>query len=81
MCPASSQSRWTAGKTLGAYDVANQAFDARQSTIVRQKLAAYPPDVVIEISRNLCGTFDFDLAGQLIEFGRTRTQECVRSLI
>jgi len=68
------------GDSLGAYDIANQAFDAMQSTIARQKLAAYPPDAVIEISRNVCGTFDFDLAGQLIELGRTRTQECVRSL-
>ena len=40
----------------GAYDVADQAFDAMQSTIARQKLAAYPPDVVIDISRNACGT-------------------------
>ena len=42
--------------TLGAYDVADQAFDAMQSTIARQKLAAYPPDMVIEIPRNACGT-------------------------
>lgn len=27
----------------GMYDVANQSFDAMQSTIARQKLAAYPP--------------------------------------
>jgi NTE family protein len=66
------------GETLGAYDVANQAFDAMQSTIARQKLAAYPPDIVIEISRNACGTFDFDRAAQMIELGRTRTRECVR---
>ena len=35
-----------------AYDVANQAFDAMQSTIARQKLAAYPPDCTIEIASN-----------------------------
>ena len=38
----------------GAYDIANQAFDAMQSTINRQKLAAYPPDKTIEIARNVC---------------------------
>ena len=68
------------GETLGAYDLADRAFDAMQSTIARQKLAAYPPDVIIEISRNACGTFDFDRAGQMIELGRARTRECVRSL-
>lgn len=61
--------------TLGAYDVADQAFDAMQSTIARQKLAAYPPDVVIEISRNACGTFDFDHAAQIIDFGRIKARE------
>ena len=32
------------------YEIAIQAFDAMQSTIARQKLAAYPPDTVIEIA-------------------------------
>lgn len=63
--------------TLGAYDVADQAFDAMQSTIARQKLAAYPPDFVIEISRNACGTFDFDHAAEIIELGRIKARECI----
>lgn len=46
----------------GAYEIANQAFDAMQSTIARQKLAAYPPDRSIEIARNACGTLEFDRA-------------------
>jgi len=63
--------------TLGAYEIADQAFDAMQSTIARQKLAAYPPDIVIEIPRNAYGTFDFDHAAQIIEFGRTKARECL----
>jgi len=63
--------------TLGAYDVADQAFDAMQSTIARQKLAAYPPDIIIEISRNTCGTFDFDHAARIIELGRIKARECL----
>jgi NTE family protein len=61
---------------LGVYDVANRAFDAMQSTIARQKLAAYPPDVVIEIPRDACGTFEFDRAAQMIQLGRSKTREC-----
>ncbi|SMF15649.1 NTE family protein [Alteromonadaceae bacterium Bs31] len=53
----------------GAYDIANQAFDAMQSTISRQKLAAYPPDISIEISRNACGTLEFDRADEMIRLG------------
>lgn len=55
---------------IGAYDVAYQAFDAMQSTIARQKLAAYPPDLVIEIPRDACGTFDVHRAAEMIELGR-----------
>lgn len=56
-------------KNLGAYDIASQAFDAMQGTIARQKLAAYPPDVVIEIPRNICGMLEFDRADEMIRFG------------
>ena len=59
----------------GAYEIADQAFDAMQSTIARQKLAAYPPDKVIEIPRNACGTLDFDCADEMIELGMTAARE------
>lgn len=59
----------------GAYDIANQAFDAMQSTISRQKLAAYPADYSIEIARNACGTLEFDLASEMIELGYRKAQE------
>ena len=58
-----------------AYDVANQAFDAMQSAIARQKLAAYPPDYEIEIARNACGTLEFHRADEMIDLGRRVAQE------
>jgi len=62
-------------KDWGAYDIANQAFDAMQSTIARQKLAAYPADHFIEIARNACGTLEFDRASEMIDLGYRRAQE------
>lgn len=62
----------------GAYEIANQAFDAMQSTIARQKLAAYPPDLSIEIARNACGTFEFDRADEIIALGYNKTQEVLK---
>ena len=62
------------GDHIGAYDIADQAFDAMQGTIARHKLAAYPPDITINISRNVCGTFDFDRAAQIIELGRNKAR-------
>ena len=63
-----------------AYDVANQAFDAMQSTIARQKIAAYPPDVDIEIARDACRTLEFDCAEEMIEPGRERAAEALETL-
>ena len=62
---------------LGVYDIANQAFDAMQSTIARQKLAAYPPDHTIEIARNACGTLEFDRADEMISLGYRKAKECL----
>lgn len=62
-------------KEWGAYDIANQAFDAMQSTIARQKLAAYPADYFVEIARNACGTLEFNLASEVIELGYKKAQE------
>ncbi len=53
----------------GMYQVASQSFEAMQGTIARMKLAAYPPDIVIDIPRNLCKTLEFDRADEVIEYG------------
>ncbi len=56
------------------YVVAVQAFEAMQSTIARQKLAAYPPDLTIEIARNACKTLEFDKAEEMIKLGYTKAK-------
>ena len=58
-------------------DIATQAFDAMQSTIARQKMAAYPPDVLVEIPRNLCGIHEFHRAAELIEVGYRAAAEII----
>jgi NTE family protein len=60
----------------GAYEIATQAFDAMQSTIARQKLAAYPSDTVIEIARNSCGTMEFYRAAEMIALGYEKARMC-----
>ncbi len=50
-------------------NIADQTFDAMQSSIARQKLAAHPPDHIIDIPRDACGTLEFDRADEMIELG------------
>ncbi len=63
------------GRDWGAYDIAIQSFEAMQSALARQKLAAYPPDIVIEIPRNACRTLEFDRASEMIELGHRKAEE------
>lgn len=53
----------------GMYDIVSQSLEAMQGTIARMKLAAYPPDVVIDIPRNLCGTMEYNRANEIIDYG------------
>jgi len=57
------------------YYIASQSFEAMQGSIARQKLAAYPPDLVIDIPRNICGTLDFDRSRELISFGYQKMEK------
>lgn len=66
-------------KEWGMYDVADRAFDTMQSSVARLKIAAYPPDVEIEIARNACGTLEFDRAAELIELGYNKAQAIFQS--
>jgi NTE family protein len=60
----------------GPYEIAMQGFEAMQSTIARQKLAAYPPDIVIDIPRNVCKTMEFDRAAEMIALGYKKARMC-----
>jgi NTE family protein len=46
-----------------------------QDTITRLKLAAYSPDVIVDIPRNACGFFEFWRAEELIALGRERAAQ------
>jgi NTE family protein len=60
--------------------VVSQSIDAMQGVITRQRLAAHPPDVLIEIPRDACGVLEFDRAGELIALGHHLTRERVAGL-
>jgi NTE family protein len=65
---------------MDMFDVANQTFDAMQGAIARHKLAIYPPDVVVEIPRNACGTLEFDRAEEVIKLGYESAESALGSL-
>jgi NTE family protein len=64
--PGETKQEW------GTYDVAMQSIEAMQIAIAQQKLAAFPPDVLIEIPRNACRMLEYDRAGEMIALGYER---------
>lgn len=62
------------GTELDFVDLMAGSMDLMQTLIARLKLAAYTPDIVIEMPRNLCLFYEFHRAGQLIDYGYERAR-------
>jgi NTE family protein len=67
--------RVAAPPARGLFDVAFTSMQTMQDTITRLKLAAFTPDVIVDIPRNACGFFEFWRAEELIELGRERAAQ------
>lgn len=55
---------------LGGFEVMNRTIDIAQAALARHILAAYPPDVLIEVPRSVCRSLDFHRAAEVIDAGR-----------
>lgn len=55
---------------LGSFEVMNRTIDIAQAALARHTLAAYPPDLLIEVPRSACRSLDFHRAAEVIDVGR-----------
>ncbi len=58
---------------LGSFEVMNRTIDIAQAALARHTLAAYPPDVLIEVPRTACRSLEFHRAAEVIDIGRELT--------
>ena len=58
-------------ETVHLFSILDRTFDTMQQSLTQYRLGGYPPDMVIEIPRNVCETFDFHRAQEVIEAGRS----------
>jgi len=58
---------------LGFFDVMNKTIELMRHHITQISLEKYPPDLMINISRESCGTYDFYRAAEMIDIGRRAT--------
>jgi len=62
----------------GALDLLNQSMDLMQSNLARLRLAAYAPDLLIQMPRNVSTAYEFYRARELIELGRERARAALQ---
>jgi NTE family protein len=55
---------------LGSFEVMNRTIDIAQAALARHTLAAYPPDLLIEVPRTACRSLEFHRAAEVIDIGR-----------
>jgi NTE family protein len=64
--------------SFSAFDVIAKSFDAMQDRLVRYQIAAYRPDILIEIPNDACSVLEFHRAEEMIELGYRRAQAALR---
>lgn len=62
---------------LGSFEVMNRTIDIAQAALARHTLAAYPPDLLIEVPRTVSRSLDFHRAAEVIEVGRELAREAL----
>lgn len=54
----------------GKLNIVLQSFETTQAALTKYKIAGYSPDILIEIPRHSCSSFEFHKAKKLIELGQ-----------
>ena len=68
-------------ENTGYFNLIRDTSSLMLSQISKLTLEMNPPDLLIEVSRNACGTFDFYKASELIELGKETTKENLQKLV
>ncbi|NBP68813.1 MAG: phospholipase [Cytophagia bacterium] len=55
---------------LGFFDLLNKSYDLTSDRLTELMIEIHKPDLVVEISRDACGVFEFYRANEIIESGR-----------
>jgi NTE family protein len=64
---------------LGFFNLLNDSFNLTQDTLSDFIIEKYPPDVLIELSREACGTMEFYCAEEMIAAGRAEAEKVLKN--
>ncbi|MBT34033.1 MAG: phospholipase [Thalassobius sp.] len=57
-------------RQYGFFDLLTSSFDLTQDKLTEMILEKHKPDILINVSRNVCSTFDFHRGAEIIEVGK-----------
>ncbi len=65
---------------MGYFNLIDKTVSLMTNHMAQMSLKYFPPDVMIEVSRDACGTLDFFKAREILEMGRTATIKALNDL-
>ena len=65
---------------MGSFEVMNRTIDIAQAALARHTLAAYPPDLLIEVPRTACRSLEFHRAAEVIDIGHELAAQAIKVL-
>jgi len=60
-------------------ELVGQSFEVMQNSLAQYKVAGYPPDLLINVPRNICRSFEFHKAPEIIQIGRQIARDSLDS--
>ncbi len=67
-------------ESIGYFKLISESTSIMLAQITKLTLDLNPPDILIQVSRGACGTFDFYKAEELIELGKKATVESLQKI-
>lgn len=64
---------------LGFFDILNESIDLMQDKLTSLILEKHKPDILVDVSRDVCSTFEFYKAKEVIEYGKTAFDKAIRT--
>ncbi|SHF42625.1 NTE family protein [Modicisalibacter ilicicola DSM 19980] len=67
---AANRHKRAAERAWSKLDIMLASFEITQGALAKYKVAGYPPDILVEIPKTVCGAYEFHRAEALIRLGR-----------
>ena len=77
---SSDKSSHSHEERMGYFNLIDKTISLMTDHMAQMSLKDFSPNVMIEVSRDACGTFDFFKAGEMVEMGRAAAVEALNKL-